>query len=152
MGLRDFFYPTHIKASGPGFSFDVDISRFAHNLDAAQRWLVMQVAADCLNFIPFQNGTLRSSLTHPDEKTIEWNTPYAHYQYMGEVYVNPKTGKSGYQDKDGIWHGWRGAKVPSGRPITYHTAGTGDHWFEKAAHSYGDEWIRGVKRIAWRGR
>jgi len=159
MGIRSalhgLFFPHHIRVAGPyGGEVSLDLSRLARNITDAQIWLTTQVAADCTNFVPFQNGTLRGSLTYPnglDGGQLEWNTPYAHYLYEGEVYINPKYCASGFIGEDGLWHGWRGPKVPSGRPITYHTEGTGDHWFEKAKQEYGAEWIAGAKRIARRG-
>ena len=120
------------------------------NIPQAHAYLNMQVVADSSKFIPFRDGALRQSATYPngiEGNDIEWNTPYAHYQYMGEVYINPKHNASGFIGKDGMWHGWRGAKVPSGRPIEYHTEGTGDHWFDKAAEAYLPEWVEGVAKI-----
>jgi len=149
--IRGWFYKNKLTVRVYGDEFTVDVSRFARHLTEAQVWLNHQIVADCTNFIPFQNGALRSSVYFPegaDGGAIEWNTQYAHYLYEGEVYVNPKYNASGFIGKDGMWHGWRGKKVPGGRPLTYHTAGTGDHWFQKAAEAYGDSWVRGVRRVA----
>lgn len=150
--FRDWMYPTSIHVSDPdGVVLDVDLSRFARHLAEAKTWLNTQIVADSSQFVPFRNGTLRSSVTFPDGvdgDVIEWNTPYAHYQYEGVVYVNPKYGASGFIGKDGLWHGWRGAKVTTARRLNYHTRGTGDHWIQRAKEAYGESWVRGVKRIA----
>ena len=111
--------------------------------------LTSQVAADSNPFIPFHDGTLRQSIQYPDGPeggVIEYLTPYAHYVYEGEKYVNPRTGKSGYIGSDLLWHGWKGEKIPSGQPLKYHTAGTGDHWIERAAEVYMKEWEETVRR------
>ena len=35
-------------------------------------------------FVPMQSGALRGSM-YADAEGVHWNTPYAHYQYEGEV-------------------------------------------------------------------
>lgn len=109
----------------------------------------MQVVADCDPLIPFQQGALRNSVNYPQGiygGEIEYNTPYAHYQYEGIVY-GPNIP---IRDAGGNITGWYSppSKNPTGRPLTYHTAGTGDHWFEKAKAQHGDDWVRLVKRTA----
>lgn len=149
--IRGWFFSNKISVRVYGDEFTVDVSRFARNLTQAQIWLNTQVVADSNKFVPFQTGTLRSSVYYPegmDGGAIEWNTPYAHYLHEGEVYINPKYNASGYIGKDGMWHGWKGQKIPSGRKLKYNTAGTGDHWFRRARDAYGEEWIRGVRRVA----
>ena len=150
MGFKNpFVKDIHVQVYDT--EINISLARFRRNLPEAQRWLTSQVAADCTNFIPFRNGTLRSSVMFPeglDGGQIEWNTPYAHYMYEGEVYINPKHNASGFIGADGMWHGWKGKKVPSGKPLSYYTAGTGDHWFDRAYEAYGDSWIEGVKKIA----
>jgi hypothetical protein len=130
---------------------DIDISdaRLQKNLKEAQRLLTNQVWADCDPLVPFQQGGLRNSVTmsiHADY--IEWNAPYAHYLYEGEVY-GPNIP---IRDAEGNITGWYSppSKHPAGRPLTYHTAGTGDHWFEKAKQQHKDEWVRLVKQTAGR--
>lgn len=139
-----------IRLRGPDTELVLSSGRIDKNLRLAQKWLTQQVANDCDEFIPFRNGGLRSSLTFPEGLEggiLEYNTPYAHYQYMGEVYVNPRYNASGYQTADGVWHGWKGPKVPSGRHLKYYEPNTGDHWFDKARQKYGNDWINGVRRI-----
>ena len=115
----------------------------------AQKLLNMQVVADCDPLIPFQQGALRNSVNYPQGiygGEIEYNTPYAHYMYEGEVY-GPNIP---IRDAGGNITGWFSPpkKHPTGRPLQYHTEGTGDHWFEKAKEQHGDDWVRLVKRTA----
>lgn len=66
-----------------------DTKRIDGNLKEAQKKLNMQIVADSEPYVPFQQGTLRSSVRYPqgiDGGEIEYNTPYAHYLYQGEVY------------------------------------------------------------------
>ena len=102
----------------------------------------MQVAADCDRFIPFQQGALRNSMYYPKGiygGEIAWNTPYAHYMYVGELYLT-EDGRS-FADKNE-------RKYPTGLPLNYHTAGTSDHWFENAKEQNLNQWVDLVKRTA----
>lgn len=132
---------------------DIDIStdRIENNAREAQKLLNMQIVADCDPLIPFQQGALRNSVIYPkgiygDE--IEWNTPYAHYQYVGEVY-GPNIP---FKDSSGNTIGWYSPPVkhPMGRKLQYHTTGTGDHWFEKAKERHKNEWLRLVRQTVGR--
>ncbi len=124
----------------------IDTKRIDKNLKEAQKLLNMQVVADCDPLIPFQQGALRNSVNYPQGiygGEIEYNTPYAHYQYMGEVY-GPNIP---IYDSGGNLTGYFSPpkKQPTGRPLHYHTEGTGDHWFEKAKEQHKDDWVRLVK-------
>lgn len=125
----------------------IDTSRIDNNIRTAQKLLNMQIVADCDPLIPFQQGALRNSVNYPQGiygGEIEYNTPYAHYQYEGIVY-GPNIP---IRDAEGNITGWWSPpkKNPTGRPLAYHTAETGDHWFENAKQQHGDQWVRLVKR------
>lgn len=97
-------------------------------------------------FVPFSQGALRSSARLPlgvYGNIIEYNTPYSRYLYYGEKY-GPNIPK---YDKDGNLIGFYSPKKkhPTGEPLHYHTAGTGDHWFEKAKQAHYNEWLMLVK-------
>lgn len=130
---------------------DIDISdaRLRRDLKETQKLLNMQVVADCDPLIPFQQGALPNSVNYPQGiygGAIEYNTPYAHYQYEGIVY-GPNIP---IRDAGGNIAGWYSApnKNPTGRQLQYHTPGTGGHWFEKAKTQRKQEWIDLVKRTA----
>ncbi len=124
----------------------IDTKRIDKNLAECQKLLNMQVVADCAPLIPFQQGALRNSVNYPNGVyggEIEWNTPYAHYLYQGEVY-GPNIP---IKDSDGNITGWYSPpnKRPTGRPLHYHTEGTGDHWFEKSKEKNLQSWVKLVK-------
>lgn len=102
--------------------------------------------SDCEPFIPFQQGALRNSVGYPDgiyAGNIEYNTPYAHYQYMGEVY-GPNIPE--YDAKGNLVGFWSPPKKkPTGKSLTYHQAGTTDHWFELAKNRYLSSWEKLVR-------
>lgn len=133
---------------------NIDTKRIDCNMKEAQKLLNIQVVADCEPLIPFQQGALRGSVDYPDgiyRGTIQWGgdavgVPYAHYQYMGEVYGPNIPIRDAEGNITGYWSPPK--KHPTGRQLQYHTAGTGDHWFEKAKEQHKQEWIDLVKRIA----
>lgn len=149
--LHGLIYNKHIQSGAFDCDIKVDLSFLARNLDAAEYWLANAILTDSNNFVPFKEGTLRQSGHVIDTDTgyrVEWSTPYAHYQYQGDVYINPKHNASGWMDKYGQWHGWKGPKVPNGAKLVYHTEGTTDHWVQAAQEAYMDHWIKGARRVA----
>ena len=123
----------------------IDTSRIGNNIRNAQKALNMQVVADCDEYIPMQQGALRGSVNYPDGiygGEIAWNTPYAHYQYMGELYLT----------EDGRSFAFRGErKYPTGLPLQQHHPGTADHWFDRAKQAHCEQWIDLVKREVGKG-
>ena len=123
----------------------IDTSRIDNNIRNAQKALNMQVVADCDEYIPMQQGALRGSVNYPDGiygGEIAWNTPYAHYQYMGELYLT----------EDGRSFAFRGErKYPTGLPLQQHHPGTEDHWFDRAKQVHCEQWIDLVKREVGKG-
>ncbi len=134
----------------------IDTKRIDKNLKEAQKLLNMQVVADCDPLIPLQQGALKGSVDYPQGiygGEISWGgeafgVPYAHYQYIGEVY-GPNIPK--YDDAGNLIGYWSPPKkYPTGKPLHYHTEGTGDHWFEKAKERHKDDWVRLVRETAGR--
>lgn len=112
----------------------------------------MQVKADCEPLIPFQQGALRSSANFPKGiygDTLEYDTPYAHYQYIGEIY-GPNIPKfDGDSNLIGFWSPPK--KHPTGKQIKQHAVGTTDHWFETAKERHLDEWVDLVRETVGKG-
>lgn len=138
-----------IKSVVGNVSIKLNTDRLDRNLKEAQKLLNEQVVADCDPLIPFRQGALRNSVNYPQGiygGEIEYNTPYAHYQYEGIVY-GPNYP---IRDAEGNITGWYSPpkKNPTGRKLTYHTPGTTDHFFEKAKEQHGKEWVDLVKRTA----
>lgn len=124
----------------------IDTKRIDKNLREAQKLLNEQIVADCDTLIPFQQGALRDSVNYPQGiygGEIEYNTPYARFQYRGELYLTA-SGSS--------WAKKYEKKYPSGKPLHYHPKGTerGDHWFEKAKQQHKDDWVKLVKETVGR--
>lgn len=126
----------------------IEADRLNKNLMKAADFLGESILKDSTKFVPLREGVLRNS-GHVEAAGVMgeviWNTPYAHYQYEGIVYVGEETGSPFAKFGE--------HKIPAvpNKPLTYATAGTGDHWFEKAKEEYGDTWIKKVKEIAGDG-
>ena len=120
----------------------LDTSRFDRNIREAQRKLNEQIVADCDPIIPFLQGGIRNSVRYPEGVyggQIEWDSPEAHYQYQGELYLT-EDGRS-YARKNE-------QKFPTGIPLKQHTPGTKDHWFEEAKLKNKEQWVNLVKSTA----
>lgn len=117
----------------------VDTSWIDRNLREAQKVLNIAVRKDCEPLVPHLNGGLRDSANFSEGiygGVLEYNTPYAHYQYEGELYL-AKDGSS--------WTGKYEKKYPTGVPLEYSEPGTTDHFFEKAKELHQNEWIKAVR-------
>lgn len=82
---------------------------------------------------------------------IVYNSPYARYQYYGEIY-----GPNIPIYKDGELMGWRSPpkKHPTGREITYSkdkNPNAQKLWFEKMKSEKGESILRGAQKIAGGG-
>ena len=96
-------------------------------------------------YVPADNLVLAQNISITAEENcghVTYNSPYAHYQYTGELYLT-EDGRS-YAEK-----GER--KYPTGTPLQYHTAGTTDHWFEHAKQEHGKEWLELVRKEVGKG-
>lgn len=64
-------------------------------------------------------GELEKLKTYPNNHSIKYISPYAHYQYTGKLMLT-KSGSS--------WAKKGEKKFYTGKKLKYHTSGTGDHW------------------------
>lgn len=94
--------------------------------DMSVREGVTSIVRDEMNkFVPRRTGALAGSAeVYGDE--IVWTAPYAHYQYVGQVY-GPNIpiiidGESGWRSPKGK------PKYATGRSLTYHTPRTTNYW------------------------
>lgn len=103
-------------------------------------------------FTPFQSGILEAAPIIVEPGHIVQDTPYARYQYYGELYVDPKTQKGAfYKESYGFWSRPNVNKVPSGKPLHYNTKAhpkAGPKWFERMKVEYKDDIIRQAQRVA----
>lgn len=120
----------------------IDTNRIDENLKRAQDLLDQQVQGDMLEYTPMQQGYLRDHTNIVEPGLIEVDAPYAHYQYMGELYLT----------EDGRSYAHKGEKkYPTGLPLQQSHPGTSDHWFERAKQAHGQQWIDLVRREVGKG-
>lgn len=136
-GCDDMKINTHIGS----VDIKVDTKRIDKNLRKAQKALNMAVENDCNPLVPHLHGDLRRSFRYGNGDVysdyVEYNSPYAHYQYVGYL----RTDENGR-----VIVGHREEKpVLTDTPLEHHEPGTTDHWFEKAKELHHDDWIKLVK-------
>lgn len=86
-----------------------------------QKFFTNECARKMDKYVPRDTGML-SQLKVIGDDYIEYRSPYAHYQYIGELYVDPKTKKgSFFSEGYGHWSRPNTSKIPSGKKLTYHT-------------------------------
>ena len=124
-----------------------------------QRFIDQKVIDGCRDYVPASpNQVLKNSAQSSTEigsGQVIWNTPYAHYQYMGIVYgpnipiLDPETGVlMGYFSPPGR------PKHPTDKKLTYDTDKSpmaGSHWFERAKADQINEWLDEARRVMIQG-
>lgn len=135
----------HIDAKN--LKIDISAERLNNNLAKAMEQLGEEILADCTALVPKREGVLRNSgyvriQNQSTQGEVIWDTPYAHYQYEGIVYVSAETGST--------YAAIGEKKIPAEpeRKLTYGEPEAADHWCEKAKDKYGDKWIRNFKETA----
>lgn len=94
-------------------------------------------------YVPEKNGQLIKSSYVDNDRNIHYKGPYAHYQYIGKLYVDPDTG-SPYARK-GV------KKIPTDIDLHHHKAGTGPYWDKRMVSAEMDKIIEKVQNYMKRG-
>ncbi|MBP3851253.1 MAG: hypothetical protein J6D36_01780 [Erysipelotrichaceae bacterium] len=125
---------------------DVDIDWIAlqkkaeHAKKDAMPKLKQVIASSTNKYVPLgSNGTLRGSVMKnigSDEPRLIWDTPYAHFQWYGEVMVGVRSHSP--------WAKRGERKVYAGRPLKYSQGGK--DWFNRAKAANLDAWVKAVKK------
>lgn len=118
-----------------------------------QKVIDAAVIRKCFPYVPFAEGALAGSAdaaTEIGSGEVVYATPYASYQYYGEVY-----GPSFPIVENGEIVGWRSPpeKYPTGRKLQYNTElnpQAGSHWFDRAMADHGDEVLKEARDAAKR--
>lgn len=94
-------------------------------------------------FVPGGAGGMLAKLkTYPNNYSIKYTSPYAHYQYTGKLMLT-KNGSS--------WAKRGEKKYYTSRRLKYHTSGTGDHWDKMMMQRRGKELAKDVENYAKTG-
>ena len=142
--LENFITPEKfIRRSGVGTGGHVQKA-----VDAA-------VIRECFPYLPFDEGVLAGSAntaTKIGSGEVIYDTPYARYQYYGEVY-----GPNIPIVENGVVVGYWSPpeKHPTGRQLQYNTDKNplaGSHWFDRAMADHGEDVLKEAQDAANRGR
>ena len=129
---------------------------FAKNMVQRAYRIQCVIDSDVIKFmtpyIPYQSGFLATkALTIPTvigTGEIRQLGPYAHYQYIGEIY-----GPNVPVKENGEIVGWWSppSTAPTGRPLTYDTTKNplaGSHWFERMKADRADDILKDAQEAA----
>lgn len=84
------------------------------------------------NYVPEKDKNLINTSFVSSTCEIVYPQPYAHYQYVGKLYVDPKTKKGAFYSEDyGFWSRKGITKEPTNTDLNYTKAGTGSYWDKK---------------------
>lgn len=130
-----------------GFNFNVKVKMNKtskiikdHGLDKNGRVIAyLRNTADRLMmpFVPGGSGGMLAKLkTYPNNYSIKYTSPYAHYQYTGKLML-AKNGSS--------WAKKGEKKYYTSKKLKYHTSGTGDHWDKMMLQRRGKELAKDVE-------
>lgn len=113
------------------------------------------LAKMCEPFVPMDTGMLSQNVTVTPEYLI-YNSPYAHYQYKGEVYgPNIPIMEKGVPEPVGWFSPPGQPKQPTGRPINYskemHPNASAE-WDKAMMAVEGDLFIKQVEEIIKGGK
>ncbi len=87
-------------------------------------------------YVPEKEGNLVANSRVDNSCNIVYESPYAHYQYIGKLYVDPKTEKGAfYNENYGFWSRPNTKKKPTDIDLKYRKAGTGPYWDKKMVSS-----------------
>lgn len=82
--------------------------------------------------MPSKSGIMKANTREEDINTIVVATPYAHYQNVGEIYVDPKYNKGAfYNPLYGYWSRPNIKKIPSGRKFATYGGDKGPLFVER---------------------
>ena len=103
-------------------------------------------------YVPLGDTGLLRQNVRTTVNTITYESPYAHYQYIGKLYVMDN-GKGAYYDPDyGFWSKPGVAKTPTEKNLNYHTPGTGSYWDERMWSAEKNDVIKEVQEYVNRGK
>lgn len=102
-------------------------------------------------YVPRDDGNLGRNVDLSDPTKIVYESPYAHYQYEGKLYVMDNGKGAYYSPEYGFWSKKGVAKQPTNIDLVYHTAGTGHHWDERMKSAEMDDVIDKVQKYIDRG-
>lgn len=104
-------------------------------------------------YVPERKGTLVTTSFISSTCEIVYPQSYAHYQYIGKLFVDPKYKKSAfYSENYGYWSRKGIKKEPTNIDLVYTKAGTGPYWDKKMISTDMPTIEKEVQELVKRGR
>lgn len=112
-----------------------------------QKFLTQTCYKHMDKYVPKEDGALLENVLLKND-SITYQSPYAHYQYVGKKYVDSKTKKGAFYSEDyGYWSRPGAEKEPTNVDLNYHTAGTGPYWDKKMVSAEIDDVVKEVQQF-----
>ena len=87
--------------------------------DEVGKFVASEWARYFAKYVPMREGTLAQNITIKPYQ-VTYNSPYAHYQWEGKLYVDPITGNGAFYDPDyGFWSRPGVTKIPTDTTLNY---------------------------------
>ena len=99
--------------------------------------------------MPQDSGAMISNTRNKEPGLITIETPYAHYQNEGILYVDPKYNKGAFHDpiSGRFWSRPGVKKISSGKPLKYHGGSNrGAHFAERTLTEHFDDILNEAKK------
>lgn len=122
----------------------------------AQRHFTNEVRRWSDDYVPMDSGMLKNNTsTESDYTGYTYESPYAHYMYIGDLFVDPITLKGAFFDGvDKIWSRPNTPKIkdPNGRKLNNWNGKRGPYWVERMWADNGDTICRELENYIRSGR
>lgn len=89
-------------------------------------------------YVPGKEGSMLNRNVKLTKKSIIYDSPYAHYQYIGKLYVMANGKGAYYSPTYGFWSEPKKKKTPTDIDLK-HPYGGGPYWAEEMISSEGDQ-------------
>lgn len=87
--------------------------------DSVGKFVASEWSRYFAKYVPMQEGILATDITI-DPYKVTYDSPYAHYQWEGRLYVDPITHKGAFYNPDyGFWSRPGASKIPTDTPLNY---------------------------------
>ena len=99
--------------------------------------------------MPQDSGMMATNTKNAEPGLIEIQTPYAHYQNEGILYVDPKYEKGAFHDpiSGRYWSRKNVKKIPSNRKLQYHGGpNRGAHFVERTLTEHFEDILNNAKK------
>ena len=104
------------------------------------------------SFVPGGPSSHLNQVVNLRVNAIIYNSPDAHYQWVGKKYVDPKYKIGAFYSPDyGYWSRPGITKIATSQNLKYHTPGTGAHWDKLMWSSKKKEVVKEVQEYVNRG-